>query len=55
MALNEALLNILVCPVCKGALENEAGQALTCHACQLRYPIREDIPIMLVDEAEKLG
>ncbi len=55
MAINEALLNILVCPVCKGALENESGQALTCHTCQLRYPIREDIPIMLVDEAEKLG
>ncbi|MFQ5678004.1 MAG: Trm112 family protein [Gemmatimonadota bacterium] len=53
MALDERLLEILVCPQCKGELEyREEEEALLCHACRLRYAIRDDIPIMLIDEAE---
>jgi hypothetical protein len=55
MALSPQLLQILVCPKCKGDLEyRESEPALVCHACRLRYPVRDDIPIMLVDEATPL-
>ena len=53
MALDERLLEILACPKCKGELEyREAEDSLLCHACRLRYRIEDDIPIMLIDEAE---
>jgi len=46
------LLAILVCPRCKGALDHDdRAHTLTCRACALRYPVRDNIPIMLVDEA----
>lgn len=52
MSLDSELLEILVCPKCKGELEyREEEDALLCHACRLRYAIEDDIPIMLVDEA----
>jgi uncharacterized protein YbaR (Trm112 family) len=55
MALSPDLLNILACPKCKGELRLEANQTgLVCDRCKLRYLIKDDIPIMLVDEAEKL-
>ncbi len=56
MALSKELLDILVCPQCKGELvllPDESG--LICHACRLKYPIRDDIPVMLVEEAERLS
>lgn len=52
MALNKELLQILACPKCKGDLDligQEEG--LKCVACSVVYPIREEIPIMLIDEA----
>jgi len=52
MALNKELLQILACPKCKGSLEllgQEEG--LKCAACAVVYPIREEIPVMLIDEA----
>jgi hypothetical protein len=53
--LDKQLLDILVCPKCKGELEyREKESELICNACRLRYEIREDIPIMLVDEAKPL-
>lgn len=53
--LDEALLEILVCPKCKGPLEHRADpEALICHACALRYDVRDGIPIMLIDEASPL-
>ncbi len=56
MALSSELLAILVCPVCKGALTLEAdGTGLVCAPCRLRYPVRDGIPVMLRDEAEKIG
>ena len=45
------LLDILACPVCKTAVRLEADK-LVCTACGRRYPIRDGIPVMLVDEAE---
>ncbi len=50
------LLEILVCPICKGPLEFcKAAQELVCKPCKLAYPIRDDIPVMLEDEARPLG
>ncbi len=50
--LDEKLLEILVCPKCKGELEyREEDGELVCHACRLAYEVRDDIPIMLIDEA----
>jgi uncharacterized protein YbaR (Trm112 family) len=55
MALSKNLLEILACPKCKGDLRlNEASDGLICDRCRLLYEIRDDIPIMLVDEAKKL-
>lgn len=55
MSVSPQLLAILVCPKCKGELEyHETESALLCQACKLRYPIRDDIPIMLIDEATPL-
>ena len=53
MTLHPELLAILVCPKCKGELDYRPAEAvLVCNACRLRYPVRDDIPIMLIDEAE---
>ncbi len=50
------LLEILVCPICKGPLEHrKADKELVCKPCKLAYPIRDDIPVMLEDEARQLG
>jgi len=50
------LLEILVCPVCKGPLEHrKAAQELVCKPCKVAYPVRDDIPVMLEDEARQLG
>ena len=56
VTLSPQLLAILVCPKCKGELEYRAdgARASTVIACRLRYPIRDDIPIMLIDEATPL-
>jgi uncharacterized protein YbaR (Trm112 family) len=52
MALSKELLEILACPKCKGDIFlNRTGDGLICKACRLVYPIREDIPVMLIDEA----
>jgi len=49
------LLDILVCPLCKGPLLYRKPQGeLVCKACRLAYPVRDDIPVMLEDEARKL-
>ncbi|MBI1993578.1 MAG: Trm112 family protein [Deltaproteobacteria bacterium] len=55
MAISQELLNILACPKCKGEIHlNPAGDGLICEACRLMYPIKDDIPIMLIDGAVKL-
>ena len=50
------LIELLVCPVCKGPLEHHrTEQELVCKPCKLAYPVRDDIPIMLEDEARQLS
>jgi len=55
MAISKELLDILACPKCKGDLQlNETHDGLICQACRLMYPIKDDIPVMLIDEAIRL-
>ncbi|MBM4298061.1 MAG: Trm112 family protein [Deltaproteobacteria bacterium] len=52
MAISKELLDILACPKCKGDIHlNTTSDALICEACRLSYPIKDDIPVMLIDEA----
>ena len=52
MAINKELLKILACPKCKGDIVlTKQGDGLICKACKLIYPIKDDIPVMLIDEA----
>ena len=54
VAIDEALLAILACPNCRGEVEHKpAENVIECRSCHYRYPIREGIPVMLIDEAEK--
>ena len=54
--MDKKLLDILVCPVCKGPLRfDKARSELICQADRLAYPIRDDIPVMLEDEARALS
>ena len=55
MALNQELLDILACPKCKGDIHlNDTDDGLICDSCKLLYEIRDDIPVMLIDEAKPL-
>lgn len=52
--LDDELLKILVCPACKGELAYDPEKStLDCHQCRLRYPVEDDVPIMLIEEAQK--
>ena len=52
MLLSKELLDILACPKCKGEIFlNQAEDGLICKSCQLIYQIKDDIPVMLIDEA----
>jgi uncharacterized protein YbaR (Trm112 family) len=52
MAINKELLDILACPKCKGNVHlNEKEDGIICDSCKLMYPIKDDIPVMLIDEA----
>ena len=52
MAISKELLDILVCPLCRAALEVTAGETgLKCVQCKRVYPVRDSIPVMMVDEA----
>ena len=53
--MDSRLLDILVCPLCKGPLVHRKAQSeLVCRPCRLAYPVKDDIPVMLEDEARKL-
>lgn len=54
--MNHKLLEILVCPVCKSGLTyRRDSQELLCPACRIAYPITDDIPVMLPEEARRLN
>jgi uncharacterized protein len=53
MAISKDLLDILACPQCKGSIYlNSTQDGLICDQCRLLYEIRDDIPIMLIEEAK---
>jgi uncharacterized protein len=55
MNIDKDLLEILACPQCKGELTlTPEENGLICRACKLKYPIRDDVPVMLADEAEPI-
>ena len=55
MPIDKELLDIIACPKCKGDIKlNESQDGLICDSCKLLYHIKDDIPVMLIDEAEKL-
>ncbi|HWS98712.1 MAG TPA: Trm112 family protein [Pyrinomonadaceae bacterium] len=52
MAISQELLEILACPACKAEVELKPdGSGLKCRECKRVYPVRDDIPVMLIDEA----
>jgi uncharacterized protein YbaR (Trm112 family) len=51
--LDKKILDFIVCPQCRGDLKLE-GEFLICQNCQLKYPIKDDIPILLIEEAQKM-
>jgi hypothetical protein len=55
LKLDSWLLDVLVCPNCQGALsaDEEAGELVCTGTCHYAYPVRDDIPVMLVDDARK--
>ena len=56
MGISKELLEILACPKCKGEVRlNPSEDGLICESCRLLYEIREEIPIMLIDEAKPLS
>jgi uncharacterized protein YbaR (Trm112 family) len=53
--MDKKLLDLLACPVCKGTLRyNKAAKELVCRGDRLAYPVRDEIPVMLVEEAREL-
>jgi uncharacterized protein YbaR (Trm112 family) len=56
MKLDPMLLEILACPACHGELRvDDSAEELVCTRCGLAYPVRDDIPVLLVDEARRTG
>ena len=56
MPLSKELLDILACPQCKGKIYvNETGDGIICNQCHLLYPISDDIPVMLIEEAKEFN
>jgi uncharacterized protein YbaR (Trm112 family) len=54
MPVDKQLLDLLICPSCRGNVEyRPEPEQIVCLKCGLRYPVRDDIPVMLIDEAEK--
>jgi len=56
MNIDPQLMQIIVCPACHGTLEaheGDGGGELVCTGCGLAYPVRDDIPVLLVDEARR--
>jgi hypothetical protein len=55
MTINNELLDILACPKCKGDIRlNESEDGIICDSCRLLYQIKDGIPVMLIEEAQKI-
>ncbi len=54
MAIDKSLLDILACPKCKGDVQYVEEKGIICKQCNLLYPVRDGIPVMLIDEAIRL-
>ncbi len=55
MTVPKELLEILACPQCKGEVHlRPEPEAIVCDHCRLAYPVRDEIPVMLIDEAEEI-
>ena len=53
MSLTEEIISILACPKCRGDLSPvAAGEGLLCKACNLVYPVRNDVPVLLIEDAQ---
>ncbi len=52
--IDKDLLEILACPQCKGPVKLKDGEGLVCEKCKLLYEIKDDIPIMLIEQAKKI-
>jgi len=56
MALNKELLKILICPQCRGKVRfDEKSNGIICDKCQLLFDVKDDIPVMLLEEAKKIS
>ncbi len=55
MTLSKQLLELIRCPKCRAELTEEPADSLTCTGCGLVYPVRDGVPILLVDEAVRRG
>ena len=56
MPIDKELLDILACPKCKGDVRlTDKKDGLVCDRCRLLYPVKDDIPVMLIDEAVTLN
>ena len=56
MALSDKLIGKLACPRCRGSLEYSAGDdRLLCNSCRIKFQVMDDIPVLLLDETEKLN
>jgi len=53
MPIKDSLLQALVCPACKTPVELVHGRWLVCSQCDRKYPIVDDIPVMLIDEGDR--
>lgn len=56
MTVDAELMKILVCPSCRAKVDlrqESGGEVIVCSGCGLRYPVRDDIPVMLIEEAER--
>jgi hypothetical protein len=53
MAISKELLEILACPACKAPVQLVQESWLVCERCERKYPIKDDIPVMLIEEGDK--
>ena len=53
--ISEKLLSILACPICKGEIEAVVDGKLLCRPCGLKFGVRDGIPVMLIEEAERIS